>query len=75
MTTENRLGRTAPNGLRSGKTAMEWAQSARDRNLLDQAAKWERAAREGWDDAHFDLGVREEMDRVGREWAAGKRTR
>lgn len=60
--TTNRLAKPNGNTLRSGKTASQWAQIARDRNDPEGAAAWERAARDGWDDAHYDATLRDSYD-------------
>ena len=72
--TTNRLAQTASTGslVRSGKTALQWAQIARDRNDAAGAAAWEKAHREGWDDEHFDPAVRDQHERNAVAWAAKK---
>lgn len=72
--TTNRLATAQPSFLRSGKTAAQWAQIARDRNDHEGAAEWERAAREGWDDMHFDPTLRDALDREAKSWWAKKGT-
>ena len=72
MTTENRLARSQTSTVRSGRTAREWAQIARDNGDLDGAVAWEKADREGWDELHFDPTVRDQHNRDAVTWAAKK---
>lgn len=73
MTTENRLSRAQGGStVRTGKTAREWAQIARDNGDLESAAAWEKAEREGWDDMHFDPVVRDQHNRDAEAWAGKK---
>jgi hypothetical protein len=34
-------------------SAKQWAQMARDKNLMSHAVAWEKAYREGWDELHY----------------------
>lgn len=40
--------------FKSKRTARQWAQSARDRGLMDVAVQWEKADRECWDAFNYD---------------------
>ena len=58
--------------VRTGRTARELAQIARDRGDLEGAKQWEKAERDGWDDLHFDPAVRDQFDRDAAAWAGKK---
>lgn len=72
MTTDNRLSKSGGSSIRSGKTALQWAQIARERGDLVGAVAWEKAHREGWDDEHFDPAVKLQHDRNAESWAGKK---
>ena len=40
--------------FKSRYSARQWAQMARDKGLTKHAAAWEEAARNGWDDEHYE---------------------
>lgn len=51
----NRLKSRGPDPLFKSKTsALEFAQIARGKGLMKHAEAWEQAARDGWDDKHYD---------------------
>jgi hypothetical protein len=65
-------GQGSTGAIRSGKTALQWAQIARDRNDLIGAVAWEKAHRDGWDEKHFDPAVRDQHNRTAAAWAGKK---
>jgi hypothetical protein len=68
----DRLNGRGSSAVRSGKTAREWAQIARDRGDMAGAAEWEQAAQNGWDDEHHDPSVKQQHDRDAEAWAGKK---
>jgi hypothetical protein len=64
MTTNRLAKREAGNEhFVSAYRASEYAAWARDKGLKDHAKAWEEAERDGWDDRHFSLARREELER------------
>ena len=58
--------------LRSGKTARQWAQIARDRGDPVGAVAWEKEHDKGWDEKHFDPAVKLQHDKNAAAWAGKK---
>lgn len=51
--TANPLRALKPLTRQSKFSALQWAQMAREKGLKKHAEAWEKAARDGWDDLHY----------------------
>lgn len=71
MTTNRLVGGNKSTIGRSVYRASEWAAMARAKGMNSNAEEWDKAAREGWDDDHYDsLKAAERHEKItkARKW-------